>query len=566
MASTRQISGSVPGILDPTQPERLLRLPGSTLHFAAFDPLAATARQDIADIRRLSVKDNSCRQRRIVIETAPSGDSFWRYVPNARLDDGVGDEGTWPRAINICGEVIQCSQDQWDIYKLDPLYVCSVRTQHLTQITRITNAKTIPQNFHRKRRATLSPERTTPVPSRKKLCKRPDRDLSAVDADLTVIDDMSIDPPPQPNSTEHVLRDIKHGGRFRREDISRTMEDFPKGVKKRKQPDIPESLLIPDVSEQINSREQDHTTCVYPPNGKRARTVSPSTLRRKPDSKRENTKRKRIEQELARREERDKKLFDTLIAEAANLIQGDAPGHDFDDAVPEPAQSAESTEQARQTAIEESRKKIAELEADKPLWEAAAKQRMMREKQEVETIRVVTGSSRMTEKTEAKRKARINREAEDTRKEEDGEAIRKERERRRRQQQRWAFGPWTNQRALERYKVLSEEFDSTKFSTELPLNVESVPWPVLVPPARFNIAHVDWGAVEKFFAGVRDYMAPQEFKTFVEKSHRRFHPDRWRSRSLLKTVLDGAERNDMEVAANTVTQALTPLWREVTGR
>lgn len=94
-SSIRQISGTLPGILDSTQPERLLRLPGSRLHFAAFNPLAATAQRDVAE--------ELCRPRRIVIETSPGGNSLWRYVPNARLEDGVEDEGEWPRAINICG-------------------------------------------------------------------------------------------------------------------------------------------------------------------------------------------------------------------------------------------------------------------------------------------------------------------------------------------------------------------------------------------------------------------------------------------------------------------------------
>ena len=104
-SNIRQISGTVPGLLDPTQPERLLRLPGSKLHFAAFDPLAATVRRDVAGLPKLSIKEELCRARRIVIETSPGEDSFWRYVPNARLEDGVEDEGEWPRAINICGYV-----------------------------------------------------------------------------------------------------------------------------------------------------------------------------------------------------------------------------------------------------------------------------------------------------------------------------------------------------------------------------------------------------------------------------------------------------------------------------
>ena len=53
--------------------------------------------------------------------------------------------------------------------------------------------------------------------------------------------------------------------------------------------------------------------------------------------------------------------------------------------------------------------------------------------------------------------------------------------------------------------------------------------------------------MEKFFEAVKPHMRPQDYKVFVEKSHRRFHPDRWRGRSLLRSVIDEAERGCMEV-------------------
>lgn len=176
---------------------------------------------------------------------------------------------------------------------------------------------------------------------------------------------------------------------------------------------------------------------------------------------------------------------------------------------------------------------------------------MAQEKEGPESIRVRAGPSRTKEKEEAERKARIIQEAEEKKRKEEGlrkeEASRRERERRQRQQQRWALEPWTTQRALERYRILSEEFDSTKFCADLPLTMEAVPWPVLTPPARFSVTDVDWEAVEQFFSAVRGVMGAQDYKTLVEKSQRRFHPDRWRSRSLLKSVLDEMERDNMDV-------------------
>lgn len=117
------------------------------------------------------------------------------------------------------------------------------------------------------------------------------------------------------------------------------------------------------------------------------------------------------------------------------------------------------------------------------------------------------------------------------------------------------------QRALERYRALSDTFDVAKFDPENPLAFDGVPWPVLHSPVRLTVEDIDWSAVEAFFEAVRPSMRPQDYRQFVEKSQRRFHPDRWRSRGLLKSVANEEERESMEVAANTVAQAITPLWR-----
>jgi len=96
------ISGLTPGVLDPSQPARLLRLSNSTLSFAAFDPRTASGTES-PDFRGLSVDEQSYRPKRVVVETTPTGESFWRFVPKARLLDGVQDEGKWPRTVDICG-------------------------------------------------------------------------------------------------------------------------------------------------------------------------------------------------------------------------------------------------------------------------------------------------------------------------------------------------------------------------------------------------------------------------------------------------------------------------------
>ncbi len=132
------------------------------------------------------------------------------------------------------------------------------------------------------------------------------------------------------------------------------------------------------------------------------------------------------------------------------------------------------------------------------------------------------------------------------------------------QRARWARGPWTSLRALERYRVLCESFDEA--AKPASLTFEDIPWPTLSAPFTFGPEDIDWAAVEKFFRTVRGHMRAQDYRVFVEKSHRRFHPDRWSARGLLPAIRDEIARGMVEVAANTVAQALTPLWREARGQ
>lgn len=103
--SVRQVCGTYPGVLDPTQPSRILQTQASVLSFASYEPRAATSEQ-IPDLGNLSLDDGRserCRPKRIVIETIPGRGSFWRFVPNAIREQFVEEEGTFPRLIQICG-------------------------------------------------------------------------------------------------------------------------------------------------------------------------------------------------------------------------------------------------------------------------------------------------------------------------------------------------------------------------------------------------------------------------------------------------------------------------------
>jgi hypothetical protein len=96
----RTLRGTQPGLLDSSQPSRLLRFPDSKLFFSSFDP--KTALVDDPGIRKRTT-ENLTPPKRIVIETTSKGASFWRFVPRARLEEGAQDEGVWPRVVDICG-------------------------------------------------------------------------------------------------------------------------------------------------------------------------------------------------------------------------------------------------------------------------------------------------------------------------------------------------------------------------------------------------------------------------------------------------------------------------------
>jgi hypothetical protein len=227
--------------------------------------------------------------------------------------------------------------------------------------------------------------------------------------------------------------------------------------------------------------------------------------------------------------------------------------------------------------IAESRRKISELERDRPLWEAAARARERQEREEEEERRAAHERRKREEaeslaRAEEERRVEAERERERARQveaeaeakaEAEAEAAAKRRAAEA-QRARWARGPWTSQRALERYRVLCESFDEA--AKPASLSFEDIPWPTLCAPFTFGPEDVDWATVEMFFRTVRGHMRAQDYRVFVEKSHRRFHPDRWSARGLLAAIRDDDARGMTEVAANTVAQALTPLWREARGQ
>ena len=98
-APSRSLFGPHPGQFDNTQPSRVLRHPDAKLSFASFHPLTAS------NVPPYDAHQDSSNPKRIVIETYPGGFSHWRFVPRARLAEGVNDEGLWPRLVDVLGYI-----------------------------------------------------------------------------------------------------------------------------------------------------------------------------------------------------------------------------------------------------------------------------------------------------------------------------------------------------------------------------------------------------------------------------------------------------------------------------
>ncbi|RPD68635.1 hypothetical protein L226DRAFT_495510 [Lentinus tigrinus ALCF2SS1-7] len=613
----RQLQGSKPGLLDPTQPARILRHPNSTLCFAAFDPLAASGH---AHPRKRTDADPA-RPKRIVIETTPGNrmPSRWRFVPRARRAPGTPgseDEGVWPRLVIVCGEPFILSEDQWDIYKLDPVYDCFIpAAPHHSIITRKepslqdashTRGDSTAEHAKKRRLSSPAPDSEEHRNLNKKFRtvvslvtddEGTDIEEATESDDEDEVEDIVIEELPRkdPSSSDRAKQRRKareEQTRERREKVKAkagssfgsnrsrtpeivdlTMEDItppestttngvPAGSTKRK------VFGGQDSPEETSSRGR-----TYQPN-KRARTLSPGTARADMERKRAERERRRMAQQQERingmKEQREQQFWKGVFADTP--LPTPPPSQHNDDSQRTAEDTRLNDEDAeRQAAIEESRRKLAELEKDRPLWEQEARKRAMQEQMEEEARRLRKEEEQLRAAEAAAQERQRQRAeaaaAEAQRRAQSEQArVQQEREQRRRKERaRWSYGPWTTGRAIERYKVLSDEFDATKFSVDNPADFEMIPWPVLHSPVTLRLEDIEWSAVEAFFDAAKKHMRTQDYKVFVEKSHKRFHPDRWRARGILKSVSDEELRNCLEVTANTVAQALTPIWRAMKG-
>ncbi|KAF5370851.1 hypothetical protein D9758_001797 [Tetrapyrgos nigripes] len=621
-STPRKLIGPIPGILDPSQPQRLLRFPSSRLSFASFHPLTATSSAE-ADFRKLSLGDEFHNAKRVVIETAPTGESYWRFVPKASRDEGVIDEGDWPRLIDLCGQLVECYQDQWDIHKLDPFYECRVRIPPaLSVITYAPKPHSSPLKMGK--RAVSSEHPPPPLNRRRKLdnqdgsTRHTSISLDDEDNDEDEVEEMVIDEMPPPrgrsvgasNLARKKREEISKNRQERRGKATRRVEklnnpnesnfyfDFgsadssPSRTQsvppqngdpntKRKASHLADPLRTPD-EEYVQALYDDRNPFNYHADkAKRTRTVSPTVVRRQLDAMRMRREKKKVEKREAklfgRRQRWHEEFMREVYAEVPDM--GPLPGDDYQNGVDEndvdedveisdsedgpDSSMGDQEEEARRAAIAESRRKLAELEQDRPIWEAEARKRAMREKAEEEARRLQAeqrkwAEARLAEEEKQRKAAAAQAQAEAERRAKEEKAQRQQE--RRQRHDRWTNGAWSNQRALERYRALGDVFDTFKYSVDEPISFDEVPWPVLKKPS-LSVEDIDWASVEQFFDYAKTRVKGQDYKTLLEKSHRRFHPDRWRSRNLIKTVEDELERDALEVAANTVAQAITPIWK-----
>ncbi|GJE92624.1 RNA-binding protein [Phanerochaete sordida] len=254
---------------------------------------------------------------------------------------------------------------------------------------------------------------------------------------------------------------------------------------------------------------------------------------RREEELKEMIRRMKALREVEARERREKQEREEAArhqAEAARLAQEECE-----------RKQREEREEADRLAKEERERKQREER------EEAARRRE-------EAARLAREARERTEREEREREARQAQEYH--------EAAAREHERCVQRDHKWCLRGvrWTDARYVSWFKLVSAEFDDAKFAAARPLTLRSVPWPLLTPPDEHTFDLLEWGNVEAFFAAAKRAVGEAEYRTIVEKAHRRFHPDKWRSRGLLNTVLDVELRERVEKAGNIVAQAITPLW------
>ncbi|KAG5636456.1 hypothetical protein H0H81_007963 [Sphagnurus paluster] len=121
-------------------------------------------------------------------------------------------------------------------------------------------------------------------------------------------------------------------------------------------------------------------------------------------------------------------------------------------------------------------------------------------------------------------------------------------------------GTWTQERAVHRFISLALNFETSNFSEERPLTFESVPWPTLHNPRQLRFQLIESSAIQVFLQKLQQIYRRRDTTAFehlpLKKIQVIFHPDKWRSRNLFKSIEDDGERAAMESTVTAVSQAI----------
>ncbi|KAK0489922.1 hypothetical protein EDD18DRAFT_1465940 [Armillaria luteobubalina] len=232
----------------------------------------------------------------------------------------------------------------------------------------------------------------------------------------------------------------------------------------------------------------------------------------------------------------------------------------------------EATRQVREAEEEEETRR---LEVERQAELEASRKRMQQMLEEESKLKQQAAEEERKKK-EAEERAMLSEREEQERREQERrnqwqQATMAEEERcRRRDEENWnlSFGQlWSSQRAIHRFYFVLKEFETTQFSEAKPLTPNSVPWPVLISPTRFYVGMLeDWTLADKFFDRARRSLPYDAYRDLISRTRQTFHPDRWRSRNLLNTVMDEPLRAVMEDSGNKVSQAVNRLYQDMLDR
>ena len=511
---------------------------------------------------------------RIALRQDAEGQLAWAFVPPAPRDEGVRDEGTWPRVVNVMGyednlyknsglalmnnyrDIRTISRDEWDQYKCGaqnfqcyvplPPGIPTVKRRDKSRATPLTppSPSPVPEptpRSSRKRRLSDTGFSTTKESKRAKTngspSKRPNDVIDLADddshisvspseSDTEVEEIIHIRPrrPPQRNKPSSKGKGRDHPGSrqlhtFFEEafeepynygiPLPSTPTSFTRGTSKL--PEMKTSMdtdpAAPVKRRRTSNTDEERITIIDNSfaelsdhdrsNAKRARRLSPDTLRREANQKprdrklREEQRRQHIGNPtsiplpIASRTKPNEKDFWSTVdfsslkgqqfdIEEFPTSQGpptisevnedeedgdyetDETRGDEDEFFhsPEPSlepQLDDELDPVRRAAIEESKRKLAELEKDRPIWQAAELKRELAETQHrlrEETERANRFARKEAERLEKIRLEQLAEQARRARRQAEEEAERR----------KWAeYAAHAQKRAQETRRKLAEE-------------------------------------------------------------------------------------------------------------